>query len=109
MADATHPDPIPVSVKLLRNVEVFLRAMTAPWRLYQLAGMAALPALAQMLRMIVTPRLPDRVGMRHGWPRWRLRGLFFVLLNRITVWILRAVTRPPLGCLPGGTAGICLT
>ena len=91
-------------LSLWREVEIFLRSMTSPWRLYQIGILIALLAVAHILRIFAATRLEAFVRAREGWPKWRLRltvvviqrlrGLFFVVLIWITVWIMREVTWP---------------
>ncbi len=95
---------IDAGMSLWREVEIFLRSMTTPWRLYQIGIILALLAVAHVLRAVVGRRLEDWLRRREGWPRWRLRvsviliqrlrGVFFVLLIWTTVWIMREVTWP---------------
>lgn len=91
-------------VSLWREVEIFLRSMTSPWRIYQIGILLALLTFAHLLRVYVGTRLENWVRTKEGWPRWRLRvaviviqrlrGIFFVLLIWSTVWIMREVTWP---------------
>lgn len=95
---------IDAGLSLWREVEIFLRSMTSPWRLYQIGIILALLAAAHLLRIVVGRRLEEWVRSREGWPRWRLRvsvivihrlrGVFFVALIWITIWIMREVTWP---------------
>lgn len=95
---------IDAGLSLWREIELFLRSMTTPWRVYQIGIILALLAVAHLLRVVVGRRLEAWVRNREGWPRWRLRwsviviqrlrGVFFVLLIWIVVWIMREVTWP---------------
>ena len=95
---------VDAALGLWREVEIFARSMTTPWRLYQIGIIVALLAVAHVLRMVLTPRLNAWVRAQDGWPRWRLRlsvivirrlrGVFFVVLIWITIWIMREVTWP---------------
>ncbi len=97
-------DLIDAALGLWRDVEIVARSMTTPWRLYQIGIIVALFAVAQVLRMVLTPRLEAWVRAQDGWPRWRLRlsvivirrlrGLIFVGLIWTTVWIMREITWP---------------
>ena len=97
-------DLIDAGLNLWREIEIFLRSMTTPWRLYQIGIILALLAVAHVLRVVIGQWLEDWVRSRDGWPRWRLRlsviviqrlrGLFFVALIWTTVWIMREVTWP---------------
>ncbi|MCC5970420.1 MAG: mechanosensitive ion channel [Pararhodobacter sp.] len=107
---------IDASVSLWREIEIFLRSMTAPWRLYQIGVIVVLFAMAHLLRLAVVPRLEAWLREREGWPKWRLRlsvlvihrlrGLFFVILIWMTVWIMREVTWPSRSYLLGIAAAI---
>ena len=97
-------DLIDAGLSLWREVEIFLRSMTSPWRMYQIGIILALLVVAYLLRVILGGRLEEWVRSRDGWPRWRLRlsvivirrlrGVFFVVLIWTTVWIMREVTWP---------------
>jgi len=105
-------------LRLWREVEIFLRSMTAPWRLYQIGIILALLVVAHGLRIVVGRRLEDWVRAQDGWPVWRLRlsvvviqrlrGLFFVVLIWVTVWIMREVTWPSRSYLLGIAATISM-
>ena len=92
------------ALSLWREVEIFLRSMTSPWRMYQIGIILALLVVAHVLRISVGARLENWVRSKEGWPRWRLRvaviviqrlrGIFFVVLIWTTVWIMREVTWP---------------
>ena len=97
-------DLFDAGLSLWREIEIFLRSMTTPWRLYQIGIILALLAVAHVLRAVVGRSLEDWLRSREGWPRWRLRvsviviqrlrGVFFVALIWLTVWIMREVTWP---------------
>ncbi len=92
------------ALSLWREVEIFLRSMTSPWRMYQIGIILALLVVAHVLRISVGARLENWVRSKEGWPRWRLRvaviviqrlrGIFFVVLIWTTVWIMREDTWP---------------
>ena len=83
-------DLIDAGLSLWREVELFLRSMTSPWRIYKIGIILALLAVAHVLSVVVGHRLEDWLRSREGWPRWqlrvsvivikRLRGVFFVML-----------------------------
>ena len=91
-------------LNLWRQVENFLTSITTLWSLYQIGIIVALFAAAHLLGSVVGRRLENWVRNREGWPKWRLRlssnvirrlrGLFFVLLIWIALWIMREVTWP---------------
>lgn len=103
-------------LSLWREVEIFLRSMTAPWRVYQIGIILMLLAVAHLLRVVVGHRLEEWLRTRDGWPKWRLRlsviviqrlrGVFFVVLIWVTVWIMREVTWPSRSYLLGIAATI---
>lgn len=97
-------DLIDAGLSLWREVEIFVRSMTSPWRMYQIGIILALLAIAHVLRVVIGGRLETWIRSREGWPRWRLRlsviviqrlrGVFFVILIWSAVWIMREVTWP---------------
>lgn len=109
-------DLIDAGLSLWREVEIFLRSMTSPWRMYQIGIILALLVVAHLLRVVLGGRLEEWVRSRDGWPRWRLRlsviviqrlrGVFFVVLIWTTVWIMREVTWPSRSYLLGIAATI---
>ena len=109
-------DLIDAGLSLWREVEIFLRSMTSPWRMYQIGIILALLVVAYLLRVVLGGRLEEWVRSRDGWPRWRLRlsvivirrlrGVFFVVLIWTTVWIMREVTWPSRSYLLGIAATI---
>ena len=103
-------------LSLWREVEIFLRSMIAPWRLYQIGIILALLVVAHLFRVVVGRWLEEWVRARDGWPKWRLRlsviviqrlrGVCFVVLIWATVWIMREVTWPSRSYLLGIAATI---
>ena len=109
-------DLFDAGLSLWREIELFLRSLTSPWRLYQIGIILALPVVAHVLRVVVGRRMEDWPRSREGWPRWRLRasviviqrlrGLFFVALIWTTVWIMHQVTLPSRSDVQGIAAAI---
>ena len=66
-------DLIDAGLSLWREVEIFVRSMTSPWRMYQIGIILALLAIAHVLRVVIGVRLETWIRSREGWPRWRLR------------------------------------
>ena len=107
---------IDAGLSFWHEIEIFLRSMATPWRLYQIGIILALLAVAHVLRVVVGRRLEDWVRGREGWTRWRLRvsvivikrlrGLFFVALIWTTVWIMHEVTLPSRSDVLGIAAAI---
>ena len=110
------PTLIDASTTLLRDLELFLRGLARPWQLYQVGIILALFAVAHLLRGRTAPRIEDWLRSRDGWPIWRLRlglivtrrlrGVFFVALIWLTVWIMREITWPSRSYLLGLVATI---
>ncbi len=67
---------------LWSDVEAFLRGNATPWRMYQIAALVGLFAVAHGVRLALTPRAEGWVRSRDGWPRWRLR-VAVVVIRRI--------------------------
>ena len=107
---------IDAGLSFWHEIEIFLRSMATPWRLYQIGLIMALLAVAHVLRVVVGRRLEDWVRGREGWTRWRLRvsvivikrlrGLFFVALIWTAVWIMHQVTLPSRSDVLGIAAAI---
>jgi small-conductance mechanosensitive channel len=121
-------DPIPpispaildATQGLLAQAETFARSLLVPWRLYQVAGIIALLALAKLLRGFLSRRLTGWARAREGLQKWQLRLvvtldrnltlLIFTVLNWLAFWGLGYVTWPSRIQLleVAGTIGIML-
>ena len=73
-----------------------------PWVGYQLLIALAILAIAHVLKLVLAPRLHAWMRAREGWPMWRirwlvvlhkrLRGIIFVTLIWIVIFLMREVT-----------------
>ncbi|MEM1373972.1 MAG: mechanosensitive ion channel domain-containing protein [Pseudomonadota bacterium] len=89
---------------LLARSETFLTGMLRPWTAYQFLIALALFILAWSIASFLNPRIRSWLSHREDWPLWRiksvlailqrLRGIIFVILIWLTVWIMREVTWP---------------
>ncbi|WP_209426440.1 mechanosensitive ion channel domain-containing protein [Pararhodobacter sp. SW119] len=96
---------------LIGQIEIFVRSMLLPWRLYQLAILGVLFAVAHLLGLAARHRLEAWVRSREGWPKWRLRlavivssrmrGAIFVLLAWLVWAVMQQVTWPSRSFLIG--------
>nr|WP_245972310.1 mechanosensitive ion channel domain-containing protein [Rhodovulum robiginosum] len=94
------------------QASAFADSLTRPgWRLYQIAIVVGLAALAQGLAWALQTPAHEWLRSREGWPRWRLRValillrrlrlILFVGLAWMLVWIMREVTWPSRSYLVG--------
>jgi small-conductance mechanosensitive channel len=98
------PEIADATTGLLAQVEVFLRSLLIPWRLYQVGGIIALLVVALLLRRIVSRRFTEWVRGKEGLAKWQLRWavvidkqftlILYMLLSWATVYIMREITWP---------------
>ncbi|MFY0634538.1 MAG: mechanosensitive ion channel [Vannielia sp.] len=101
---------------LLGMAESFLLSMLQPWRLYQLAIVAALLAVAWVLGRWASPRMRGWMRTLEGRPKWQLRVLlvleqrltliFFVILSWGTFRVMQEATWPSRSYIIGIVATI---
>ena len=94
----------------------FAQSMMMPWRLYQLAAIAAILAIAWVLKRIVSPLFTDWLRAKEGLPKWKLRWavvvnkrwglIFFAALSWATVAAMREATWPSRSQIIAIAAGI---
>lgn len=104
------------ATRLIGEAELYLRSISTPVMLYQMALVLGLAALAQLLHMIAAPRLQKWLRAREDWPSWRLRlgviviqrlrGIFFLVLIISAVWITYREAVPERSQLIGTVASI---
>jgi small-conductance mechanosensitive channel len=102
--DAIDPGVMETGSQLLAEIELFLRLMLLPWRIYQVGILFALFIVAHLLAIVLRGRLVRWVRRRSGWPKWRLRvavvlsnrmrGVIFVLLAWAVFLVMQQVTWP---------------
>ena len=107
---------VDAALGLWDEVELFLRSLATPWRLYQIGILLTLFVIAHGLRRSLAPRLEAWLRTRGGWPRWRLRlalvvirrirGLAFVALAWAAVWGVQTASFAAGGDLLGLVATI---
>jgi len=103
---------------LLGLAESFGRSMLLPWRLYQVAIIIGLFALAWLLKLWIGPRMKRWMRTLDGRPKWQLRTLlilqqrltliFFVVLSWVTFAVMQEVTWPSRSYVIGVVATIAL-
>lgn len=105
------PNILDTASALVGQIEIFLRSLLMRWRLYQLAILLGLFALAHGVRLWLGARLLAWVRARDGWPKWRLRlaviiekrlrGVIFVLLAWAVYAVMQQITWPSRSFLIG--------
>ena len=101
-ADAPLREVIGFGQTVLDGIDAALGIVWRPWVGYQLLIALAVLAVAQVLTMILAPRLHAWMRAREGWPMWRirwlvvihrrLRGILFVALIWLVILVMREVT-----------------
>lgn len=102
--DQFAPDLVDAANVLWRQVELFVKGMFLPWRLYQLVAILGLFIIAHFLARPLAHWANLWLRKRQGWPKWRLRMgilvqqrmrvILFALLAWGLVLILRELTWP---------------
>jgi len=105
------PDTLSQLTVLLKQLRNFGLGLVQPWRLYQLAILFGVFALAQLLKYALTPMIERRLRALEGWPMWRMRILIlgkqrirsicFVIIAWILVAVMREITWPSRSYLIG--------
>ncbi|WP_102223944.1 mechanosensitive ion channel family protein [Acidimangrovimonas sediminis] len=90
---------------LAGDLEAYGLTLLRPSQLTQVGIMIALFLVAQILRMLIAPRLHGWLRTREGWPKWRLRlvlvvlqrlrGILFVVLAWAAVGVVAEITPFP--------------
>lgn len=105
-----------VGQSLIAQSEVFLESLLRPWNAYQIGIAAGVFLLAHLLRLWLGPKTREWMASRKGWASWRmrilvvihqrLRGIFFVALLWVGVFLLREITWPSRSYLLSVIAGL---
>jgi len=87
---------------IIGSVESYVMTLWRPWVGYQLLIALAVLLVAQLLKMVLAPRLHAWMRAREGWPMWRirwlvvlhkrLRGILFVGMIWLVVIVMRDLT-----------------
>ncbi len=72
-------------------VELQVRLVLLPSRLWQLGIIAGCIAAAVLLAHLTRERLRDWLRRREGWPKWRLRALLIVVRRIRLIWFVAAI------------------
>jgi len=101
---------------LLFDLISFGQSLLQPWRLYQVAIIVCLIAVAFAASWVLRPRIEAWLRSREGWPKWRLRLavhlrkriplMVFVVIAWVTVAVMREATWPSRSYLIGLAATI---
>lgn len=80
----------------------FLESLLRPWNAYQIAIIIGVLLVAHLLGKVSQPALHNWMRTREGWPKWRLRwllvvhkrlrGICFVALIWLVLFVMREVT-----------------
>lgn len=100
--DASLGDVFSLWQGLVAMVESSLASQWRPWVGYQLLIALAILVVAHVLKLVLAPRLHAWMRAREGWPKWRmrwlvvlhkrLRGILFVALIWIVIYVMREIT-----------------
>lgn len=114
MEPQIDPDTLDQLQILLKQVRNFGIGLVQPWRLYQLAILAACIGFGQILSLLLTQRMNDWMRKLEGRPKWQLRVLLlinqrirfiaFVVAIWIIVLVMREITWPSRSYLLGVVA-----
>ena len=121
-AEVAIDEILTVGQSLLMQGETFLNSLFRPWNAYQVGIIVGVFILAHVLRWVIAPRLHEWMRTREGWAKWRirwmvvihkrLRGIFFVVLIWLTLWLMRDIpwtkTWPSRSYLVGIVANLAL-
>ncbi len=87
---------------IIGSVESYVMTLWRPWVGYQLLIALTVLLVAQLLKMVLAPRLHAWMRAREGWPMWRirwlvvlhkrLRGILFVGMIWLVVIVMRDLT-----------------
>jgi small-conductance mechanosensitive channel len=87
---------------IIGSIESYVMTLWRPWVGYQLLIALAVLLVAQLLKMVLAPRLHAWMRAREGWPMWRirwlvvlhkrLRGILFVGMIWLVVIVMRDLT-----------------
>ncbi|WP_372805319.1 mechanosensitive ion channel family protein [Loktanella salsilacus] len=87
---------------IIGSVESYVMTLWRPWVGYQLLIALAVLLVAQLVKMVLAPRLHAWMRAREGWPMWRirwlvvlhkrLRGILFVGMIWLVVIVMRDLT-----------------
>ncbi len=101
-ADAPLGSIVDFGKGIIGQAESIVNTLWRPWVGYQIVIALALLAIAQIVMLILAPRLHVWMRAREGWPMWRirwlvvlhkrLRGILFVVLIWLTIAIMRELT-----------------
>ncbi|MRX49308.1 mechanosensitive ion channel [Paracoccus sp. S-4012] len=102
--DNLTPELVEAARGVWTQLYSFLRIMTLPYRLWQLAAILGLMAIAHLARNWLAPRLNLWLRQRQNWPKWRLRFgilvqrklrvILFAALSWAVVLVMRELTWP---------------
>ncbi|GHD98202.1 mechanosensitive ion channel protein [Defluviimonas sp. 20V17] len=86
--------PLMTSVQgLLAELEAYAITLLRPSQFLQLGVLIGLGVVAQLLKMLLAPRLHDWLRAREGWAKWRLRLALLVLQRlRAILFVVMAWT-----------------
>ena len=103
--DFIDPALLASAEEVLRQLQTFLWSLTQPYRLWQIATLAAAFGLAHLLARLVARRIDDWARSQTTLKRWqarliviirnRLRGFFFVILAWGAVLLIAAINPFP--------------
>ena len=107
MENITPPDAIiDAAGGFWQQLDLIVRTMFMPYRLYQIAAILAMMVAAHLLSRLLSPMLRRWLRSREGWPKWRLRTglmidrrlrlILFSLMAWSVVLVMQEITWPSL-------------
>ena len=103
---------------LLAQVQELLESLLRPWNAYQVGIILVTLIVAHLLGRFCAPQLHAWLRSRSGWPKWqlrwalvvhkRLRGIIFVGMIWIVLYVMREATWPSRSYIIGIVANLSL-
>lgn len=107
-----------IGLGLWAQILGFLQGLLRPWSAYQLLMIFGVLIIAHILAKLIAPKLHEWMRTREGWPKWRLRwllvihkrmrGILFVTLIWILLFVMREITWGSRSYLIGIVANLAL-
>jgi len=107
-----------IGLGLWAQILSFIESLLRPWGAYQIGIILVVWVVAHVMAKIIAPPYHAWMRTREGWPKWRLRwllvihkrmrGIFFVTLIWVMLFVMREVTWGSRSYLVGIAANLAL-